>query len=828
MAFQTSPGINVSEIDLTSATPAVGTTEGAIAGVFRWGPINERVLVTSEQELVSRFGEPSTRYTSETYTDANLWTNHETFLTAANFLGYSDALFVTRAVSDTAAIAVKGSDDEFKAKYYGELGNSIQVSHCDSASFASARVGTSTVDITSGNSSGTFTGFASQAQAQALKKGDVITVGEQSLTLKADASVSGGGAGADFIFESAAAPTSYDHAVDTNGGVYVHDAADTLGTSIIQLGAQVTITKGTPVVYDATTGGLLAGLVDDKNYFIIPVEDVAKSFDFDDVSTANETITFDTAHGYTTGDRVIFNTNSQAAINGLADGTKYWVQVESTTAIKLYSEVPAIGVDAIDLTQPASGNTGYTLTQVGVEASGTTNMFKLADTLAKANSYSVSNQNNVQITALSAGTNKLTTKAGTVTASADFIERYTGIANVVNGEYTKQWGDADIFDSAPDSGSVHVVVKDSDGKITGTAGAVIERYDNVSLSAGAKSADGSTNFLSDVLVSSSDWISLTDAGSAALSGAVSATALSGGSDGNDETDIPIGKLALAYDLYKDAADVDISFVLQGKARGATGHELSNYIIDNIVEVRRDCVAFVSPAYADNMTPSSVVSFVANLTASSFAVVDSGYKYQYDKYSDVYRWVPLNGDIAGLCARTDDLRDPWFSPAGYSRGNVKNVVKLKVNPNKAQRDLLYKNGINPVITQPGQGTVLFGDKTFAGTTSAFDRINVRRLFIVLEKTISQASKSTLFEFNDEFTRASFVNLVEPFLRDVQGRRGIYDFKVICDESNNTGQVIDTNQFVGDIYIKPARSINFIQLNFVAVRTGVEFSEIVGAA
>ena len=197
-------------------------------------------------------------------------------------------------------------------------------------------------------------------------------------------------------------------------------------------------------------------------------------------------------------------------------------------------------------------------------------------------------------------------------------------------------------------------------------------------------------------------------------------------------------------------------------------------------------------------------------------------------NDVYRWVPLNGDIAGLCARTDDLRDPWFSPAGYNRGSVKNVVKLLVNPNKAERDLLYRSKVNPVITQPGQGTVLFGDKTFAAIDSAFDRINVRRLFIVLEKTIGQAAKSTLFEFNDEFTRATFVNLVEPFLRDVQGRRGIYDFKVVCDTSNNTGQVIDTNQFVGDIYIKPARSINFIQLNFVAVRSGVEFSEIVGAA
>jgi phage tail sheath protein FI len=207
-------------------------------------------------------------------------------------------------------------------------------------------------------------------------------------------------------------------------------------------------------------------------------------------------------------------------------------------------------------------------------------------------------------------------------------------------------------------------------------------------------------------------------------------------------------------------------------------------------------------------------------------MDSGWKYQYDKYNDVYRYVPLNGDIAGLCVRTDDTRDPWFSPAGYNRGVIKNVIKLPYNPDKADRDILYKNKVNPVITQPGQGTLLFGDKTLLAKPSAFDRINVRRLFIVLEKAIATAAKYTLFEFNDEFTRAQFRNMVEPFLRDVQGRRGIFDFRVVCDETNNTGEVIDSNRFVGDIYIKPARAINFIQLNFVAVRTGVEFSEVVG--
>jgi len=207
-------------------------------------------------------------------------------------------------------------------------------------------------------------------------------------------------------------------------------------------------------------------------------------------------------------------------------------------------------------------------------------------------------------------------------------------------------------------------------------------------------------------------------------------------------------------------------------------------------------------------------------------MDSGWKYQYDKYNDVYRYIPLNGDTAGLCVRTDDLRDPWFSPAGYNRGVMKNVIKLPYNPDRADRDILYKNKVNPVITQPGQGTILFGDKTLLAKPSAFDRINVRRLFIVLEKAIATAAKYTLFEFNDEFTRAQFRNMVEPFLRDVQGRRGIYDFRVVCDETNNTGEVIDSNRFVGDIYIKPARAINFIQLNFVAVRTGVEFSEVVG--
>jgi phage tail sheath protein FI len=262
--------------------------------------------------------------------------------------------------------------------------------------------------------------------------------------------------------------------------------------------------------------------------------------------------------------------------------------------------------------------------------------------------------------------------------------------------------------------------------------------------------------------------------------------------------------------------------------GGYGEAVAEKVID-IVSARRDAVGFISPSYA-NVTATDPVAAVVNyreaLPSTSYAVMDSNWKYMYDKYNDTYRWVPCNGDVAGLCARTDQERDPWFSPAGFNRGQLKNVIKLAYNPSQANRDELYKKGVNPIVSFPGEGVVLYGDKTLLAKPSAFDRINVRRLFIVLEKAIARAAKASLFELNDEFTRATFVNLVEPFLRTVQGRRGIYDFRVICDETNNTPEVIDRNEFIGDIYIKPARSINFIQLNFVAVRTGVAFDEIVG--
>ena len=308
-------------------------------------------------------------------------------------------------------------------------------------------------------------------------------------------------------------------------------------------------------------------------------------------------------------------------------------------------------------------------------------------------------------------------------------------------------------------------------------------------------------------------------------------------NGADDYAVTAGELEIAYDNFEDTESVDVNLILGGKGGGAgdTASTQDTHVtmLHALVETRRDCVAFASPHRSATVGVSSSITATDNVVdafdlcpSSSYMVFDSSYKQMYDKYNDVFRFVPMNGDTAGLCAFTDQVADAWFSPGGFNRGNVRGAIKLSYNPKKSERDQLYRARINPIVDFPGQGVVLFGDKTALAKPSAFDRINVRRLFLVLEKAISTAAKFSLFEFNDEFTRAQFRNLIEPFLRDVQGRRGIFDFRVVCDDTNNTGDVIDRNEFIGDIYIKPARSINFITLNFIAVRTGVEFSEVVG--
>ena len=629
MAFQLSPGVNVSEIDLTTVVPAVGTTQGAFSGAFQWGPIDTRILVDNEVKLVERFGKP----------DANTATS---FFTAANFLAYGNNLRIVRAANTNSNNATTGgngiyikNEDEYEENYF--------------------------------NGEGTFGDFAAR---------------------------------------------------------YAGSLGDSLRISICPSA-------------NAFSGNLtsLASI------------------------TSNASIVGNTTINLSSSGATLIANNDFISVDG---GTTYIRVAQISTTIV---------------------------------------------TLATA----------------------LT-------------------ANVSAGQpVLRKWQYADNFDGAPgtstfvaDKGGsgdeMHIIVIDEDGKLTGSANTVLEKYAYLSKASDAKSDSGSSSYYPRVIFNRSKYIYWgdhtsggTNWGSAALGITYTnintpvSSSLSGGLYETPGTD----DLIRGYDFFKDPEIVDISLVLAG----ATSQTVATHLIGNIAEARKDCLVFLSPRRDDVVDQAgseraNITTFRNLLTSSSYAVIDSSWKYQYDKYNDVYRYIPMNGDTAGLCVRTDTERDPWFSPAGFNRGQIKNVIKLSFNPTKAERDELYKIGVNPVVTFPGEGTILFGDKTLLAKPSAFDRINVRRLFIVLEKAIAKAAKFSLFEFNDEFTRAQFVALVEPFLRDVQGRRGIYDFRVVCDETNNTGEVIDRNEFIGDIYIKPARSINFIQLNFVAVRTGVAFDEVVG--
>ena len=478
-----------------------------------------------------------------------------------------------------------------------------------------------------------------------------------------------------------------------------------------------------------------------------------------------------------------------------------------------------------------------------------------------SNTVAVDDFNEYQVTAINTSTNALTIRLKDDPAGAGL---QTAIPD--DSKIKRRWKYADLFTGPPgtsqyntDNGrgagdELHVVVADGTGDITGfdtdTAGnrtkAVIETFGFMSKNPSAKSPQGDSIYYPDVIFRKSEFIYWTDHISAGSNWGTDTTTtytevipttidtLTGGTDDFSTT---AGEIELAYDKFKNADTEDINLVIGGSssivADTAAAQDTHVTMLVNLVEGRKDCVAFASPyrSAVVGVTTSSKqaknVEVAADLIpSSSYLVLDSGYQYMYDKYNDVFRFVPLSGSVAGLCANTDQVADAWFSPAGYNRGGIRGEIKLAFNPDKADRDVLYQSRVNPVVNFPGQGVTLFGDKTALTKPSAFDRINVRRLFLVLEKAIATAAKFQLFEFNDEFTRAQFRNLIEPFLRDVQGRRGITDFLVKCDASNNTGEVIDRNEFVADIFVKPNRSINFITLNFIATRTGVSFSEVGG--
>ena len=465
---------------------------------------------------------------------------------------------------------------------------------------------------------------------------------------------------------------------------------------------------------------------------------------------------------------------------------------------------------------------------------------------------------------------RVTAKAtGTITVEALNQPAGTGLVTAVANatQVHRYWEFYNKFDKAPGtsasatavSGSadeVHVVVVDEDGVISGKQNEILESYGFVSCASDSKNSEGASNYYKTIVNNQSKWVWWTGHSTSthaatnsvtthAASGSTAfgrpsapiSSSLADGADGSLPT--PAVKYAGYVDNFGDSETVDVSFLVTGSTRTSNGDIVAdhNTIVNQLIQIaenRKDCMVIASPRKAsvvgvtsESTQSSNVTTDFSSVTSSSYAVLDSGWVYQYDRYNDRYVWVPGNGHTAGIMARADLLRDPWYSPAGFSRGQYLGITKLAFNPSQGSRDDLYSARINPICTFPGQGTVLFGDKTALTTPSAFDRINVRRLFIVLEKAIAVAAKSQLFEFNDAFTRAQFRAAVEPFLRDVKNRRGLVDFTVLCDETNNTDSVIDRNEFVCSIFVKPARSINFITLNFVAARSGVEFEEIYGA-
>ena len=707
MSFPISPGVNVREIDLTTGTPVVSTSVGACVGQFTWGPVDERVLVTSEVNLRDTFSKPNDD-------------NFVYYYTAANFLSYSNNLRVCRVVDDATALnsttdgvgkMVKNDVDyvsmdpdqggaadatanrEWIARFPGDLGNSIGISICPADKVGARMTGTFSVTGTA------LTGVDSLLEAE-VEVGDVIQM------------------------------NSVDYVIDTitsnTAAVLKYAPADQSG---------VVAERQTRSNFEKTVTGTISMTAN------------SNTVTGDSTNFTNEIFV---------GDTVIIGTNT--------------------------GEVIAVSNDtSIELAAPISPSAITTGTSMDARWRFALSFDRSPDT-----------------------------------------SEFAVTANSSNDE-------------------IHVVVYDYRGRWTGVEDEVLETYDSMSVAKNAKSPEGATIYYKNRVNNTSRYIRFvkhttgpTNWGDKAednvfdLYKGTKYYEMTGGSDGSKAS---VGDLQLGWDLFNDPNTIEVSLLMMGAAPEGDGPALANYVT-NVAEKRKDAVALISPEFSDVvLVPGQELNnlkvFRNNIKSSTYAILDTGWGYQYDKYNDTYRWVPLNGDVAGLCARTDQEADTWFSPAGLQRGILNSPIKLAFNPVQQQRDELYRIGYNSIVSFPGQGIMLFGDKTLSPKPSAFDRINVRRLFIYMEKVIAQSARSVLFQFNTDFTRSQFASQTEGFLGGILAGQGLTDFEVVCDDTNNTADIIDSNKFVADIFVKPTKSINFIRLSFVAVRSGVSFEEAIGA-
>lgn len=867
MPFQLSPGVAVVEKDFSSIVPAVSSSAGAFCGPFAWGPVEDPVRVSSETDLVARFGAPNNE-------------NFQSFFTAANFLAYANNMLITRTDADglrNAVVKQTGSVQPNQVALvsagFGYTNASVPTVTFSAPETEGGTVATGTVTYNDVNYiKRTVTGISGLAAGSGYTTATVPTV-----TFSTPANALG---------QRATGTVNYtdDGSVRTITGVSIVDPgfgytssdtititfstpneAGTTATAIVvyaddntAVNRQITgvvITSGgsgyvgTPTVTiappsigvaaTATVSGVTVSGVKIKN-----ISDYLDNFNTGGGSYGEFAAKFPGIKG--NGVRVVmldagawnsastsadikayFNgapgTSSFAESRGLADDELHIVIFDTptgtfsgvaNTVLEKYSFVSKLS-DA----RRSDGSNNYYKSVINSQSKYIWWMDHTAeDSYSEFASVDVVDNAVKATAAITAGTRTIT-----VADSRHFTQLAAFKA---------------FFDAAVDKTSRKIQVSGTtlnNGIYTLTnVQAVLNEQGTIEAYTISVVEALNTENVTTMMISSVEKNAWGIPSTVAENSIVNRfkvlknkidVRLSGGVDDFSSSD---GNIQNAYALLTNAEQYDISLIPLGNVTSTT----ANWVLSNVAEVRKDCIVFISPnADGDPITSTgstatdAIVAYRnATNISSSYAVIDSGWKYQYDRYNDQYRWIPLNGDIAGLCARTDYTADPWYSPGGFTRGQIKNVVKLAFNPNQSDRDVLYAAGVNPVVSFPGQGVILYGDKTMLAKPSAFDRINVRRLFIVLEKAIAIAAKYQLFEFNDSFTRAQFKNLVEPFLRDVQGRRGVTDFRVKCDETNNSGEVIDRNEFVADIFIKPNRSINFITLNFVAARSSVSFEEI----
>lgn len=852
MPFQVSPGVNVTEVSLVTSVPNLSTSTGAVAGPFSWGPVGKTLLVSNEVQLVEKYGRPNSN-------------NFETFFSAANFLSYSNRIYVSRAAKTT------GYSENVQTVL---LGNTTVIAYSTNANIAAGRSvygsgipeGATAVSTNNSSISNTFNANTAVASnGQITISGQPFVSGERVLytVSSGNTAVSGLANNTSYYVRNANASVIYLASSSPDGAVITLTPSSTseVGHTLTRAGDTRIVISSNATIGSGSSPSLPTLNYNDETISYNAFANSSAIVNRTQTAVRNsdhyETVTFPAGVEWVAKYPGELGSSLKISVVDSADQYSSTLNpfsivadgVTTNSSVTPGSAGISVALNATTANVFVANSSTLSVASAANVANAIKNKLVVGDFIEVGNSSI--NKQKLQIKSIS---DSVTTTGNTVHFAITFESTYNLSTAYTANSFVRYWEYSSVVGKAPgtsktlsDVGStavdqVSVVVIDEDGKISGTPETVLETFVNLSRATDAKNTDGTSAYYKNAINDFSKYIWW----AADRSGAASNTALNvtsssattpytksliGGRDGTSESSIAVADLASAWDVFTDVSSVDVSLLIAGKPTGVNGVQVANYIIDNIAEVRKDCVVFASPSRSLVLNnfgseASGVVGFRNSMRNSSYAVLDSGYKYQYDKYNDLYRWVPLNGDIAGLAARTDQVRDPWFSPAGFNRGSIKNVIKLAWNPTKADRDTLYTASVNPVVTFPGQGTVLFGDKTLLNQGSAFDYINVRRLFITLEKTIATAANQLLFEFNDEFTRLQFKDIVEPFLREVAGRRGITDFQVVCDETNNPGEIVDAAKFVGDIYIKPARSINFIQLNFVGVGTSVEFNEIVG--